>query len=84
MVVDDSDYVDGHWHLDGYGSKPACCDTNLLPEFHFVWRQLVYLIPAAGAVFILSLMTPRMIRILSLLGLCGVIGLMSLTLCVRR
>ena len=61
-------------------ASPPVATRISLPEFHFVWRQLVYLVPAAGAVFILSLMTPRMIRILSLLGLCGVIGLMSLTL----
>ena len=61
-------------------ASPPVATRISLPEFHFVWRQLVYLVPAAGAIFILSLMTPRMIRILALLGLFGVIGLMSLTL----
>ena len=61
-------------------ASPPVATRISLPEFHFVWRQLVYLVPAAGAGFLLSLMTPRMIRILSLSGLFVVIGLMSATL----
>ena len=61
-------------------ASPPVATRISLPEFHFVWRQLVYLVPAAMAIFMLSLMTPRMIRIISLLSLIGVIGLMAATL----
>lgn len=61
-------------------ASPPVAARISLPEFHFVWRQLIYLIPAAGAILTLSLMTPRMIRIVSLLGLMVVMGLMSATL----
>ena len=61
-------------------ASPPVAERISLPEFHFVWRQLIYLVPSAVAIFILSLMSPRLIRALSLVGLFGVIGLMSLTL----
>ncbi|MGC6518356.1 MAG: FtsW/RodA/SpoVE family cell cycle protein [Candidatus Puniceispirillaceae bacterium] len=61
-------------------ASPPVATRISLPEFHFVWRQLIYLAPAAVAIFVLSFMSPRLIRILSLIGLLGVIGLMSLTL----
>ena len=32
-------------------ASPPVATRISLPEFHFVWRQLVYLMPAAGAVF---------------------------------
>ena len=63
-------------------ASPPVASRISLPEFHFVWRQLVYLVPAMVAIFVLSLMTPRMIRALSLLGLLGVIGLMTATLLI--
>ena len=31
-------------------ASPPVATQISLPEFHFVWRQLVYLMPAAGAV----------------------------------
>ena len=61
-------------------ASPPVATRISLPEFHFVWRQLVYLVPAIGAIFIFSLFSPRMIRIVSLIGLCIIIGLMSATL----
>ncbi|MGC6537212.1 MAG: FtsW/RodA/SpoVE family cell cycle protein [Candidatus Puniceispirillaceae bacterium] len=61
-------------------ASPPVATRISLPEMHFVWRQMVYLVPSAGAIFVLSMLSLRAIRIVSLLGLFGVLGLMSLTL----
>ena len=47
-------------------ASPPVASRISLPEFHFVWRQLVYLVPAMVAILFLSLMTPRMIKSLIL------------------
>ena len=61
-------------------ASPAVAQRISLPDMHFVWRQLVYLVPAIGAMLFFSLLTPRLIRILSLISLTGVVGLMIATL----
>ena len=50
-----------------------------LPEQHFVWRQLIFLLPALCMMLIFSLISPRQIRVISLIGLSAAIGLMLMT-----
>ena len=50
-----------------------------LPEQHFVWRQLIVLLPALCMMLIFSLISPRQIRVISLIGLSAAIGLMLMT-----
>ncbi len=50
-----------------------------LPEQHFVWRQLIFLLPALCMMLIFSLISPRQIRVISLFGLSAAIGLMLMT-----
>ncbi len=51
-----------------------------LPEQHFVWRQLFYMVPALLGLLIAAMLSARHIRIVSLLGLAGAFGLMLATL----
>ena len=53
-----------------------------LPEQHFVWRQLIYLVPSVGIMLGISLLSARTIRVLALVGLIGIIGLMIATLAI--
>ena len=50
-----------------------------LPEQHFVWRQLIFLLPALCMMLFFSLISPRQIRVISLIGLSAAIGLMLIT-----
>ena len=61
-------------------ASPAVATRISLDEMHFVWRQLIFLLPALGVMFFFSMLSPRSIRILSLLAMMGALGLMSLTL----
>ncbi len=51
-----------------------------LPEQHFVWRQLFYMVPALLGLLIAAILSARHIRIVSLLGLAGAFMLMLATL----
>ena len=53
-----------------------------LPEQHFVWKQMIFLLPATLIMLITSILGPRTIRALCLLGLVVVSGLMVATLVV--
>ena len=53
-----------------------------LPEQHFVWRQLIFLLPALCMMLFFSLISARQIRVISLLGLSATIGLMIITVLV--
>jgi len=59
---------------------PAVATLIKLPSQHFIIRQLIYLIPAIGLMLGVSLLEPRPIRALALVGLVGVIGLMILAI----
>ena len=59
---------------------PAVATLINLPSQHFGMRQGVFLIPAVGVMIAVSLLEPRPIRGLALLGLAGIIGLMVLCL----
>ena len=59
---------------------PAVATLINLPPQHFVVRQMIYLVPAVGLMMGVSLLEPRPIRALALLGLAGVIGLMIMAI----
>ena len=61
-------------------ASPAVATRISLTEMHFVQRQLIFLMPSLGVMVFFSMLTPRLIRILSLLAMMGALGLMSLTL----
>lgn len=63
-------------------ASPPVASRIGLPEQHFVWRQMFYLVPALIAMLMVSLLEPRQVRILSLLGLLGIFALMVATLFV--
>lgn len=63
-------------------ASPPVASRIGLPEQHFVWKQLVFLIPATVLLLITSILKPRMIRILCLLGLMIVSALMITTLII--
>ena len=55
---------------------PAVATNIQLSSQHFGVRQSIYLIPALGAMLFFSILEPRPIRILAILGLAVTIGLM--------
>ena len=59
---------------------PAVATLINLPPQHFVVRQMIYLVPAVGLMVSVSLLEPRPIRALALLGLLAVIGLMIMAI----
>ncbi|NCF49888.1 MAG: FtsW/RodA/SpoVE family cell cycle protein, partial [Bacteroidetes bacterium] len=59
---------------------PAVATLINLPSQHFVIRQAMYLVPAVGIMLATSLLEPRAIRILALVGLIGAVGLMVTTI----
>lgn len=61
-------------------ASPPVAERIGLAEQHFVLRQLFYLPLAIGLMLCASLLSPRQIRIASLLGLSLICGLMILTL----
>ena len=59
---------------------PAVANLINLPSQHFIVRQAMYLMPAIAIIFGVSLLEPRPIRALALVGMAGVIGLMILAI----
>ena len=57
---------------------PAVATLINLPSQHFGLRQGIFLLPAVGVMLTVSLLEPRPIRALALVGLTGIIGLMIL------
>ena len=55
---------------------PAVANNIQLASQHFGVRQSIYLVPALGAMLFFSILEPRPIRILAVLGLAVTIGLM--------
>ena len=51
-----------------------------LPSKHFMVRQLLYVLPSLAAMITVSMLEPKPIRALSLVGLAGVIGLMIMAI----
>ena len=61
-------------------ASPAVASLINLSSQHFILRQLVFLIPALLVMLSVSMLEPRPIRALSLVGLVLVIGLMVLAI----
>ena len=59
---------------------PAVATLINLPSQHFGVRQGIFLVPAVGLMLAVSLLEPRPIRALALVGLVGTIGLMVLAI----
>ena len=61
-------------------ASPAVASLINLSSQHFILRQLIYLAPALLVMLSVSMLEPRPIRALSLVGLVLVIGLMILAI----
>ena len=61
-------------------ASPAVASLINLSSQHFILRQLIYLAPALLVMLSVSMLEPRPIRALSIVGLFLVIGLMILTI----
>ena len=61
-------------------ASPAVASLINLSSQHFIVRQLIYLAPALLIMLLVSMLEPRPIRALSLVGLVLVIGLMILAI----
>ncbi|MCT8996875.1 putative lipid II flippase FtsW [Chelativorans intermedius] len=65
-----------------FAASPAVAERIGLDSFHFVTRQIVFMVPALVALIGVSFLEPRHIRRLALLMLVGSLVLMVLTLFV--
>ena len=63
-------------------ASPAVAERIGLDSFHFVRRQVVYLVPAIGVMILVSLSSPLTVRRLATIGFAVTIALMILTLLV--
>ena len=61
-------------------ASPAVASLINLSSQHFIVRQIIYLVPALMIMLSVSMLEPRPIRALSLVGLVVVIGLMLLAI----
>ena len=61
-------------------ASPAVASLINLSSQHFIMRQIIYLVPALMIMLSVSMLEPRPIRVLSLIGLIVVIGLMFLAI----
>ena len=59
---------------------PAVANLINLPSQHFMARQLLYILPSLAVMIIVSMLEPKPIRALSLVGLACVIGLMIMAI----
>ena len=59
---------------------PAVANLINLPSQHFMVRQLLYVLPSLAIMITVSMLEPRPIRVLSLVGLVGVIVLMIMAI----
>jgi len=63
-------------------ASPPVASRLGLPEQHFVWKQLTFLMPATAIMLITSILNVRLIRIFCLLGLVFISSLMIITVLV--
>jgi cell division protein FtsW len=63
-------------------ASPPVAERIGLAEHHFVFRQIVFMLPALLVMLVTSLLTERTIRILCLLGGMVITGLMLATLAI--
>jgi len=65
-----------------FAASPPVAERLHLDSYHFVKRQAMFLVPAIGILFGVSLLTPRQIRRIALVILVGGVMAMILTLFV--
>jgi cell division protein FtsW len=63
-------------------ASPPVASRIGLPEQHFVWKQLIFLMPATAIMLTTSILSARLIRILCLLGLVFISSLMIATVLI--
>ena len=63
-------------------ASPPVAGRIGLPELHFVWKQLIFFMPATAIMLVTSILSARLIRILSLLSLVLISGLMIATVLI--
>ncbi|WP_367718572.1 putative lipid II flippase FtsW [Nitratireductor sp. GISD-1A_MAKvit] len=63
-----------------FAASPAVAERIGLSSFHFVTRQLIYMVPAVAVMIGVSFLSPRLVRRLALVMLVGALALMVLTL----
>ncbi|QDY99308.1 putative lipid II flippase FtsW [Nitratireductor mangrovi] len=59
-----------------FAASPAVAERIGLSEFHFVERQIIFMLPAVGAMLGVSFLSPRNVRRLALLMLAGSLVMM--------
>jgi len=65
-----------------FAASPAVAERIGLEEYHFVTRQIIFMLPAVGVMLGVSFLDQRLIRRLAIVMLIGGIVLMALTLFV--
>ena len=65
-----------------FAASPAVAERIGLDSFYFVRHQLIYLVPALGIIFAISLLGPRNVRRLAVIVFLGTLVLMALTLVI--
>ncbi len=68
--------------LLGMAASPAIAERLGLDAFHFVYRQISFVVPAVLVIMLVSLLSPRDIRRWSLLGFAGGLALMGAAILV--
>ncbi|EKF20803.1 putative lipid II flippase FtsW [Nitratireductor pacificus] len=63
-----------------FAASPAVAERIGLPSFHFVTRQIIFMLPAVAIMIGVSFLNARQVRRLALLMLAGALVLMVLTL----
>jgi cell division protein FtsW len=63
-----------------FAASPAVAERIGLEEYHFVTRQIIFMLPAVGVMLGVSFLDPRLVRRLAIVMLIGGIVLMALTL----
>lgn len=63
-------------------ASPSVAERIGVEPFHFVRRQIAFLVPALGTMFVLSLMPPEVIKRMAVLGFLGALILLAATLVV--
>ena len=61
-------------------ASPPVADRIGFDSNHFVWRHMIFLVPAIVVLLVTSILSHRMIRILGLLGLCGAVLMIILAI----
>lgn len=63
-----------------FAASPAVAERIGLSSFHFVTRQIVYMLPALVVMIAISFLSPRQVRRVALVMLAGALVLMVVTL----